>query len=276
MTRDPEDAAAAAHARSAGAADAAGLVLSKTSGPDEPSGSFLLSTHPSDVVLARLGRLRRNVLAAANLHAVAEAGFRAPRAWMVTLTYRGVHDWQPRHIATALRAYRKWCKRHGVPCRYEWVAELQSRGAMHYHLIAWLPARLGMPKWDKRGWWPHGLTQSARARSGAGYLAKYLSKMGEYHRFPKGARLYGVGGLDEWARKVRAWWNLPEWARRLGGVGDIARRACGLVVRATGEVLAAVWSVRRVPGGLEVRRLRPLPPRWHDGTYSTWPRVVTP
>jgi hypothetical protein len=99
--------------------------------------------------------------------------------------------------------------------------------------------------------------------------------MGEFHRFPKGARLYGVGGLSRDGRSVRSWWNLPEWCRRLYGVGEVVRRAGGLVVRATREVLEPRFSLRRVPGGFQLRQLQPLAERFHEGAYSSWPRVVT-
>ncbi|WP_446682010.1 rolling circle replication-associated protein [Diaphorobacter nitroreducens] len=42
--------------------------------------------------------------------------------WFVTLTYRGVDDWQPRHVSKCLKAARRWCQLRRVPFRYLWVA----------------------------------------------------------------------------------------------------------------------------------------------------------
>ena len=196
----------------------------------------------------------------------------------MTLTYRGVNDWRADHVSQAVQSFRLWCKRQGVPCRYTWVAELQKRGAVHYHLLAWLPRHLSMPKWDRprarsAAWWPHGMTNVQRAKAGVGYLMKYLSKLGEFHRFPKGLRLYGIGGLTGEGRSTRAWFNLPEWAKRLHGVGELARRAGRLCVKATGEVLAGPYSVRLVPGGMVVKLVGSLAERFHEGPYSTFPRA---
>jgi hypothetical protein len=232
--------------------------------------------HPSDQVLRRLSRLRRNVLGAGRLHALADNGKRPEVPWFVTLTYRFADGWRADHVSQAVQRFRHWCLGHRIACRYVWVAELQARGAMHYHLIAWLPRGFTMPKWDRQRtkagvvWWPHGMSNRERARSGAGYLVKYISKLGEFHRFPKGARLYGVGGLSRDGRGIRSWWNLPEWCRRMHGVGDVVRRAGRLVVRSTCEVLAPRFKVQRVPGGLALRQLQPLAERFHDGPWSAY------
>lgn len=251
---------------------AGGLVPSKTTGQT-------VSFGPLTVALRRVKRLKKSVWASGHLHGLVDSGFRAPQVWFVTLTYRGVHDWQACHIKEAIRGYRRWCQLRGLPCRYTWVAELQKRGAVHYHLLAWLPHGVRMPKWDRRtvtpsgrktaSWWPHGMTNVQVAKSGVGYLMKYLSKLGELTIFPKGLRLYGVGGLDRVGRSVRAWLNLPEWLKREYGVGDVVKRARLWIVRNTGEIVAPAYRVKKVPGGLELVPLRPLPERFHHGAYSS-------
>jgi hypothetical protein len=255
------------------ASAAAGLVPSKT------KQNALVSFAPSVVAERRVKRLKKSVWASGHLHGIADNGHRPPVVWFVTLTYRGVSDWQASHIRDAVNKFRDWCKVRRVPCRYTWVAELQGRGAVHYHLLAWLPHGVRMPMWDRRTvtpsgkrmacWWPHGMTNRQVAKSGVGYLMKYLSKLGELTRFPKGLRLYGIGGLNQQGRAVRSWYNLPEWVKLSHGVGEVTRAACGFVVRATGEILEPAFKLLRVPFGAILRPLRELPARFHDGAYSS-------
>lgn len=265
-----------ARAAGAGRGDV-GLVPSKTTGNQvsEPVISFA----PSIVAERRVKRLKKSVWASGHLHGLAENGFRASQCWFVTLTYRPGIEWAPNHISEAIRRFRRWCKRVGVPCRYTWVAELQGRGAVHYHLLAWLPQGRRMPQWDRTygassSFWPHGMTNTQKALSGVGYLMKYLSKLGELTRFPKGLRLYGIGGLNETGRNVRSWLNLPEWVKASYGVGEIKRQRFGFLVQATGEILQPAFQLLRVPVGVVVRALRELPSRFHDGAYSTFPRAI--
>ena len=245
----------------------AGLVSSKTSGN-------LISFAPSVVAERRVKRLKKSVWASGHLHALADVGFRAPQCWFVTLTYRPGIEWAARHISEAIRAFRTWCKRIGVPCRYTWVAELQQRGAVHYHMLVWLPQGRRMPQWDRTYgrrscFWPHGMSNTQKALAGVGYLMKYLSKLGELTRFPKGLRLYGIGGLDADSRQVRSWLNLPEWAKAEYGVGELCRKAGKLVVRVTGEVLPPAYSRKIIPFGIIVTALREFREKFHSGPYSS-------
>jgi hypothetical protein len=259
----------------AGAAGA-GLVPSKTK-------RKTINFSRPEVAERRVKRLKKSVWASGHLHGIADSGFRPPVVWFVTLTYKGVNDWQPQHIRKAVQGFRDWCKARGYACRYTWVAELQGRGAVHYHLLAWLPQGVRMPQWDKStktvtqkrhvaAWWPHGMTNTQKAQSGVGYLMKYLSKLGELTIFPKGLRLYGIGGLNATGRAVRSWLNLPEWVKLSHGVGEVLRRA-GSLVLTSGEILEPAYKVRKVPGGIELFSLRELPERFHAGAYSTFPRA---
>jgi hypothetical protein len=114
------------------------------------------------------------------------------------------------------------------------------------------------------------MTNTEQAKSGVGYLMKYLSKLGELTVFPPHLRLYGCGGFTEQARSVRCWYNLPEWAKRQHGVGDLKRQGSRLIVLETGEILPPMYARRFVPGGMVITPLRPVPERWHDGAYCTW------
>lgn len=257
--------------------EAAGLVSSKTSRHD-----LFVNCSPSALAERRVNRLKRSVWASGHLHGIADHGKRAPQCWFVTLTYALADAWAPQHMSKAVEAFRNWCRRVEVPCRYTWVAEIQPRrlattgkAVVHYHLLSWLPQGVRMPRWDMppsrraRAFWTHGMTNTEKAKAGVGYLMKYLSKLGELTRFPKGLRLYGIGGLNQQGRDVRAWFNLPEWVKRSYGVGDIGRVRRGLVVRETGELLAPAFRVQFMHGGMVVHPLRELPDRFHDGAYSS-------
>lgn len=211
---------------------------------------------------------------------MADRGHRPPVCHFVTLTYVGVNDWRADHISEATEQYRRHCARLGVPCRYVWVAELQKRGAVHYHLLAWLPKGVQMPHWDRdaispsgrlvRAFWSHGMTNTQVAKTGVGYLMKYLSKLDDHTTFPPHLRLYGVGGLTSQARAVRGWYNLPEWAKCEHGVGELRRLGSRLVVVDSGEVVEPMYRPEFQKGTLVLHPLRPKPQRWHDGAYSTW------
>ena len=272
-----------------------GLVPYKTTAHEQ-----IVSLAPSAVADRRVRRLKRSVWASGHLHAMAENGYRPAVPWFVTLTYAGADEWKPGHIALAVKRFRNWCRSKRFDCRFTWVAEIQTKrhertgdAVVHYHLLAWLPVGVSMPHWDrpttKRGgtrlpFWVHGMTNTERALSGVGYLMKYLSKLGELSRFPKGLRLYGIGGLTKQGRDVRCWFNLPQWAKLCYGVGDLVRRAGGLVERATGEVLPPVWRIARIPSGLALKKLRDPPSRFdslmvpegqYPGAYSAYPRVMS-
>lgn len=160
-------------------------------------------------------------------------------AVMVTTTYRPGVDWSPRHISQMLLRCRQWAARRGVDMAYVWTAELQARGAVHYHVVFWLPRGFTLPKPDKQGWWPHGMTKIERARRPVGYLTKYASKGDDVHQFPRGLRLHGRGGLEEAQRRYVAWWLLPRYVREHFSQDDrVTRcRGGGWVSRITGEWL---------------------------------------
>jgi len=251
-----------------GAADA-GLVTYKTSLHE----SSFISFSPNECALRRIKRLKRSVWVSGQLHGLAQRGHRPSVPWFVTLTYSPRFQWDAKHIAKAVQRFRNWCRSMGVPCRYTWVGELTQKGVVHYHLIAWLPVGIRMRQWDRftdklAAFWPFGLTQTQKATSGVGYLMKYLSKLGEFHRFPKGMRLYGIGGLHDDGKHIRRWHGLPEWAKCLYGVGQLMRAAGGLVVRATGEMLSSPYRVQIVSQGLRVLLVGDKPERNHAGPYS--------
>lgn len=278
-----------------GGVAAAGLVISETTPIDgqqkrrcHSAGHALdLAFSADETARKRLKRLRRNVWFAGRLHGglSERKGHRPDAAHFVTLTYVGVNDWSPEHLTRATDAFRRHCKRMGVPARYLWVAELQKRGAVHYHLVAWLPKGVRMPHWDKshiapsgrriEAFWTHGMSNTQPVKSSAiAYLMKYLSKATEFHVFPAGLRLFGVGGLDDQSRCIRSWTNLPEWAKCEFGVGELRRMGSHLVIAETGELVSPVWRSQPIPSGIRLTLLRDYPKRFHDGPWSPLPGVA--
>lgn len=183
-----------------------------------PPGSFLM-----DPKAMRYDRLRKVIpLAASEVEAVVSEeerrmGRRLYRRLFATLTYKACTKGNRRDIAECVRHMRQWAKRLGVRIPYAWVGELQKRGALHYHLLIWLPRRLLLPKFDRRGWWTHGMTKVETARNPVGYLVKYASKgsKDDRNRMRKGMRLYGYGGLPPCARESLRAKLRQRWMRNI-------------------------------------------------------------
>jgi hypothetical protein len=189
----------------------------------------------------RLSRMRRGVVAAADL--LQREGIDGHRVWaaFITLTYRPGARWSPRHVSQFSDCARKWLARRGVAFRRVWVMELTRAGVPHYHVMVWLPHGVKLPRPDDAGWWPHGMTRIERARNPVGYLVKYASKGSQGDAFPRGARIHGCGGLSAGSRIERAWRMLPAYVRARFAPGDRARRCPGggWVSQATGEWMPA-------------------------------------
>ena len=257
MANSAGQAAAARGARApAGRAPRAGLVSLSTSGT--PSAICTGAVDSAGVWLrcdphrSRLRRMRRSVMSSARLLEVDAllGGFRLRRL-MITLTYRPEASPAVRDIAAFRDRMRQWFKRRGVPCRFVWVREAHKSGRPHFHVLVWLPRRFMLPAPDRRGWWPHGLTQVKPVHSGASYVAKYVSKGSEPSAFPKGCRIHGAGGLCASSRRERRWWLLPLWARRvLGGFADPVRVRGGWCDRNTGLFAPSPWVVVVGAGGI--------------------------
>ena len=207
---------------------------------------------------AKLKRMRDGVflgcrLAEAELH---RPGFRAPEAWMLTLTYEHADAWEPRHVSTTVDRLRKWARRSGYPVAGVWCAEMQDkryrvRGelAIHYHIVIWLPRGVIPPKPDKQGWWKWGMTKREKVRVSANaYIAKYASK-GTEAPLPKGARTYASFGLEE-QRSRYTYLRRPGWLRALVALGErvIRSKGGGWVSLDSGEFYESPWRFSFVQG----------------------------
>jgi hypothetical protein len=200
----------------------------------------------------RFSRLRKNIGVAAKLHQMAPVA--GTRAVMVTLTYAKEDAWRPHHVSDYLRHVRQWLKRlTGRKLAYVWVAEVQPEryartgyAVMHYHVVFWLPKGITMPKADKRGWWPHGMTKTEPVKKNAvAYVMKYASKFDSKEGIAHGARIYGVGGLDAPARGIRRWCNWPAFVQARASVTErySPQVGGGWINRQTGEWFPSEWGL---------------------------------
>lgn len=157
------------------------------------------------------------------------------RAVAMTLTYENLTEFSSKHISEFLGRLRRALKRMGHSLPYAWVLERASH--LHYHLLLWLPRGyvLDLAKLSK--WWPFGSTWVQSCRSVKAW-GRYMAKLNSIAQLPKGARLYGYGGLDQDGKLAVSRAVLPRWLLALVPVGHRVRRCPGggWVNIATGEI----------------------------------------
>jgi hypothetical protein len=144
---------------------------------------------------------------------------------------------------------RRWLDVRHIPYAYQWVLEMQQRGAPHYHVLWWLPPSIRLPMPDtvaqrqRKPLWPWGMSRIERARSGPAYLTKYATKGDRGRSLPRKARLFGVGGIESAKRRAH-WRALQEHVRSQTAEGKVVKRATGggWCVPATGEYFPALWE----------------------------------
>ncbi len=113
------------------------------------------------------------------------------RMIMVGLTLRKPEDYKAGHIRKYVKALKQ---KYGEKLvAWAWVAELQERGAIHYHVMIVLPKGTRFPYPDKSGMWKHGSSSVTRAKTPF-YLVKYVGKehQKDLSKYPKGCRLYAT------------------------------------------------------------------------------------
>lgn len=220
---------------------ARGLVSVSTSGFEALPTALRWSEQCMNIdrAQARVTRLRKGVGVGSKCLLNLGEG-RGENNVMVTLTYDtsrvdssavGHHYWKPRHVSDYIRAVRLWFLKRcpGQRLRYVWVAELQKRGVLHYHAVFFLPPGVSMPRADKRGWWPHGMTNTLKATAPVAYLMKYASKPDSktIGGFPRGSRIYGIGGLDAAGAAFKRWVLWPAYVQGNASVNDRFKPALG-------------------------------------------------
>ncbi len=162
---------------------------------------------------ARLSKMRKRVFSWADTLKEYLNETQKFRKVMITLTYKGVEDWQPNHIRDYLKALKRKLGKNLIACA--WVSELQKRGAVHYHIILVCQKGTRIPTPDKSRMWKHGMSKIETAKTVyylCSYLKKYYQKEGE---FPKGMRMYSVW-ISKGAVEAIALWmmrvsTLPRW-----------------------------------------------------------------
>lgn len=216
----------------------------------------------SDTDALRISRLRKTIYNT-GLSFESEVVPYRQQVKMITLTYRPGEEWSNRDISMFIAAMKAWVRRKGYKLRYCWVMELQQRGAPHYHVLVWLPLGLRVPFVDRRGWWKKGSSNICLARKKTGYLMKYVSKCTDLPpgvKFPKGARIYDVGGLTKEMRRVNRYWKASSALRNLcGAYADFRRVVGGVVDRVSGSFFPSLYRLIGFVGRRPVFRLKTCP-----------------
>jgi hypothetical protein len=218
-------------------------------------------------LVQRCTRLRKNLGVAAKWLSKG-----AGQAWMLTFTYRDDVEWKASHVREALAHLRKWLHRaYGWTLRYIWVMETVARKSggrvgefrPHYHCIVWVPRDLAVRDLalDSLGWWPHGMTNAVQAVAPVKYVMKYVGKFDSPDAFPKGARCYGIGGMDRDGARCRRWINWPSFVQARADVATAVRRSPGGGWLIAGAFFASEWGISAIGRGYtRLLRLRTHPP----------------
>jgi hypothetical protein len=187
------------------------------------------------------------------------------KAVMLDLTYADVDDFHRSHVTSILRSIREWLRRRGYPFRYVWRLELgEAFGRPHYHIVLWLPRGLTLPKPDKRGWWPWGMTRIQWARNPVNYIMKYTGKPPSdlAWKYPENAHICGSGGLSATTRMIHMWRRCPEYVREhwpSPSSRPIRAPGGGWVSRLMGDWIPAAYQYVGTWGGIaSIRQVRSL------------------
>jgi len=198
---------------------------------------------------ARLSRMRRRVKAWSDALKRYIHG-RRYRMVMITLTYKPGQDWEAGHIRAFMKRVRR---RLGAGLvGYAWVAEMQKRGAVHYHVLLVVKRGTSIPRPDKAGWWCYGSTRIETART-VYYILSYTGKEYQKVGYPKGLRIFAVWIAKDVITAVERLYfrlsALPAWlANRVAAVvlerRQFPKRRRGGGWLLGGEVYRSPWRVK--------------------------------
>jgi len=143
----------------------------------------------SDVFVSTPSRSRLNRLKKDAKSWAASAPVEPVKYIGVTLTYRPGEEWEPNDLYDFKRHIKRYYG-DSLLGHYH-VAEMQQRGAPHYHVVIAVTADAkSMPKPDKAGWWKKGSTNIQRIKNPKRYLLEYVKKASQKRGYPKGMRTY--------------------------------------------------------------------------------------
>lgn len=157
-----------------------------------------------------------------------------------TLTYARESDCCAKHITRFLNCLRSKLKRQGHQLLYAWV--LERAGALHYHLALWLPRGFKLDSAELAKWWPWGSTWIQGCRKVSAWI-HYISKCNCKKDLPKGARVFGCGGLDAQGKQTTQYAMFPRWLKAVVPPGAKVKRVAkvGWINMETGEVYESPW-----------------------------------
>lgn len=113
------------------------------------------------------------------------------RMVMLLLTYEKVEDYEPGHIRLFIKNLKQ--RLEADLLAFAWVAELQARGAVHYHIVLIVNPGTNIPLPDKSGMWKYGISGIHTART-PWYILKYTGKekQKDFARYPRYCRVYAA------------------------------------------------------------------------------------
>lgn len=113
------------------------------------------------------------------------------RTLMIGLTIADPKDYSPGMIRDYIKNLKQRLGKNLYG--FAWVAEVQDRGAIHYHLLVVVKKSSRVPTPDKSGMWKWGSSNIGVAKSPY-YLCAYIGKKSQkdLKRYPKSCRTYAV------------------------------------------------------------------------------------
>lgn len=204
-----------------------------------------IETSPTELLLKRR-KLAKKKLYRAIREQRRQAKRAGLRAVALTLTYRDSSTFDSKHVSRFIDKLRRSLRRQGYGLPYAWV--LERAGQLHYHLLLWLPRGQKLEAILSKWWcWGSCWIESCRSPSGWG---RYMSKFNSLQKLPKGARAFGLGGLDEEGKAAVSRAGMPRWLLAVLPQRHLARRCRGggWVDTTTGLIYVSpyIWTPRGI------------------------------
>jgi hypothetical protein len=159
------------------------------------------------------------------------------RAYKIGLSYKPSKSWKEKDITEYIKNVKDYLGVDNL-IAYAWVAEMQRRGEVHYHLEMITNVKgKKIPMPDKKGHWRNGSSNREEiAYVEVGYLSSdYMRKKEQKSNYPKGIRIHNTwlngkyfGEVEYWALRSVSY---PEWLvekiNYAGLINPIIKRAKG-------------------------------------------------